>query len=266
MSSGPERDMFSRGPSASLVLAKEGSIDMDDDGTLNILKTGVLASTESGTSLDKLQDGHGPAPAPPHVSVNEITNTMDRVRPRISVDITRHWREGSEDLVETMLARTVEEHMYGTDAVPLSDATIVDEGKYYAAAAAASAAAAGYFGRQPAGAGVGVDVGADAEVEPYRFDFDALPLPAGMSLPPWQQQTLQSQSLKAGWRRGGARGARGARGASGVQGLAERKIFAPLTKVLSPLVTRAQWIIIVRSALIGLVLACAVGGASMAIH
>jgi len=226
------------------------------------LVLGIKDGSESGTSLDKLQDVHGPtAPAPPsHANSNSNSNSnrKDHERPRVSVDITQHWREGSGEL-----ARTLEEDMYGTDAVPLSDATIAVKSEYYAAAAdaAADTAAADYSSGRRQQHLPGAEIGADAEIEPYRFDFDALPLPAGMTLPPWQQQQTpgQSQSMKAGWRRRGA-------AASGAQGLAERKIFSPLTRVLSPLVTRAQWIIIVRSALIGLVLACAVGGASMAIH
>jgi len=227
------------------------------------LVLGIKDGSESGTSLDKLQDVHGPtAPAPPsHANSNSNSNSnrKDHERPRVSVDITQHWREGSGEL-----ARTLEEDMYGTNAAPLSDATIAVKSEYYAAAAADAAAADYSSGRWQQHL-PGAEIGADAEIEPYRFDFDALPLPAGMTLPPWQQTPGQSksqpqpQSMKAGWRRRGA-------AASGAQGLAERKIFSPLTKVLSPLVTRAQWIIIVRSALIGLVLACAVGGASMAIH
>ena len=262
-------DKFSRERSATLVLSKEGKIDMDDDGNSIVLKTGVLAGTDSGTSLDQLQVGHGPAPPPPpphaiaNTNTNTNTNTNGHARSRISVDITQCRCEGSGsgDMVEIMLARTVEEDMYAIDVVPLSDTTIVDsdESKYYASASTAGAAAAAattgdYFGRQHlSGAGAGAGVGAD---EPYRFDFDALPLPAGMTLPPWQQ-TLPSgrpkTKTKAGWRTGTGTGT-------------ERRIFAPLTKVLSPLITRTQWIIIVRSALIGLILACAVGGASMAIR
>ena len=255
-------DKFSRERSATLVLSKEdkidmheGKIDIDDDGNSIVLKTGVFAVTDSGTSLDKLQVGHEPAPPPPPHAIaiaNTNTNTNGHARSRVSVDITQHRREGSGDMGmgEIVLARTVEEDMYAIDVVPLSDTTIVDsdESKYYAAAAAAAVSTtADYFGRQHlfgagAGFGAGVSVGAD---EPYRFDFDALPLPAGMTLPPWQQTLRSGQPKKAG---------------------TERKIFAPLTKVLSPLITRTQWIIIVRSALIGLILACAVGGASMAIH
>ena len=232
--------------SPSLVLGKRGEIDMgyDDDRNSVIFKSGVFAATESGTSLDQPhqpQDGHRPTP-------NENANS--HARPRISVDITQHKREGSGDMLEITFARTLEEDMYRIDDAPLSDATIAVESKYCAAAAAAAATiatTADYFQQLPsAGAGAGTDV-----VEPYRFDFDALPLPAGMALPPWQETLRSGQP-----RRGGGVGVK----------VADRKIFSPLTNVLSPLITRTQWIIIVRSALIGLLLACAVGGASMAIH
>ena len=240
---------------------------MDDDGNSIMFKSGVFAGTESGTSIDQLQlqDGHGPTPNPnpnanPNANMNVNVNVNLHVRPKISLDITQHRRESSGDMLEINLARTLEEDMYGIDAAPLSDATIAVERKYYTAAAAdaataASAATADYnFRRQQLlGAGAGAD--ADADAEPYRFDFDALPLPPGMTLPPWEQTLCSGQPPQAG----AGRQQRDVRAA-------ERKIFAPLTNVLSPLVTRTQWIIIVRSALIGLLLASAVGGASMAIH
>lgn len=252
MSSDFGEEKLSNQRSPSLVLGKRGEIDMDYDDDRNsvIFKSGVFAATESATSLDQphqLQDGHRPTP-------NENPNS--HARPRISVDITQHKRDGSGDMLEITFARTLEEDMYRIDDAPLSDTTIAVESKYYAAAAAAAASAAttattaDYFQQLPPGAGAGACAGTDV-VEPYRFDFDALPLPAGMALPPWQE-TLRSVQPRRG-------------GGVGVMG-AERKIFAPLTNVLSPLITRTQWIIIVRSALIGLVLACAVGGASMAIH
>ena len=254
----------------SLVLDTRGEVDMDDDGNSVMFKSGVFAGTESGTSIDQLQlqvgYGHGHEPTPPNANANANVNVNLHARPRISVDITQHRREGSVDMLEINLARTLEEDMYGVDAVPLSDTTIAVESKYYAAvgtvaaataATTASAATADYnFRRQLEGAGADADagVGAGACAEPYRFDFDALPLPPGMTLPPWEETLRSGQppQAQAGRQRG--------------VGAAERRIFAPLTNVLSPLVTRTQWIIIVRSALIGLLLACAVGGASMAIH
>ena len=261
VSSGFEEDK-ERG--ASLVLDKRGEIDMDDDGNSIMFKSGVFAGTESGTSIDQLQlqDGHGPTPNPnpnPNANMNVNVNVNLHARPKNSLDITQHRRESSGDMLEINLARTLEEDMYGIDAAPLSDATIAVESKYYTAAAAdaataASAATADYnFRRQQL---PGADADADADAEPYRFDFDALPLPPGMTLPPWEQTLFSGQPPPQA---GAGRQQRDVRAA-------ERKIFAPLTNVLSPLVTRTQWIIIVRSALIGLLLASAVGGASMAIH
>jgi len=251
-------------------LGKGSEIDMDmddDDGNSIVLKPGTLDGPESVVSLDKLQGG-APAPAPPpHANPGAIANTNVHMRGRVSIDIT----QGSEGVVDITLMRTVED-VYGIDAAPLSDAPFTVEGKHYAAAAAVhTTTGANYYYGQRRHNTEQHKPGARTDVEPYRFDFDALPLPPGMTLPPWSQTLRTGQPSKgamgmgtmgtmgiAGQRRGGGAG-------GGAGGLAERRLFAPLTKVISPLVTRTQWIIVIRSALIGLVLACAVGAASMAI-
>ena len=267
-----------RGRSASLVYGKGGEIDMgmdmdmDDDGhsIMLQLKAGTLAATasESGISLDKLQDIPGSTPAPLHASppnpnANVHANANEHTRARISVDTTQRRREGS---VEITLVRTVEEDVYGIDAAPMSDTTIVVEHTSYAPAPTTTTTptttpSANFFGfgkgQQQHGE---YKPEADADAAPYRFDFDALPLPAGMTLPPWPQTLRAPHPPSIAARRVGMMGMGMGRG------LAERRLFAPLTKVLSPLVSRAQWVIIVRSALIALVLACTVGGASMAIR
>ena len=264
VSAGLEEGTLGRGRerSASLIYGKGGEIgmdmdmDMDDDGHSIMLKLnlGALEGTasESGISLDKIPRG---TPAPLHASPNPNASANPNGHPhaRISVDITQRPREGS---VEITLAQTVEEDVYGIGAAPMSDTTIAVARTSYAAAptttaAAAAAARSATYACKPA-----ADARADADAAAYRFDFDALPLPAGMTLPPWPQ-TLRAPPIAA--RRVGMMG-------MGIgRGLTERRLFAPLTQVLSPLVTRAQWVIVVRSALVGLVLACAVGGASIAI-
>jgi hypothetical protein len=108
-------DKLSRARGSLLVLSKAGEIEIDDDGHSLVLKSGALAGTESGTSLDKPQDGHGLNPAPPHANANAPA------RPRISVDITQRSREGSVDVVDITLARTVEEDVYGVYGSPQSD-------------------------------------------------------------------------------------------------------------------------------------------------
>ena len=252
--------------SASLFYAKGGEIDMGvdvdlgDDGHAIMLEltSGTLAGTasESGISLDKV------APAPLHASpnpnsnanadVNVNANAKEHAHTRISVDITQRPREGS---MEITLAQTVEDDVYRIDTAPMSDTTIAVE-------RAAYAPSANYFGAQgpqsqySGGYNYTYSACADADTAPYRFDFDALPLPAGMTLPPWPQ-TRRAPPIAA--RRVGMMG-------MGIgRGLTERRVFAPLARVASPLITRAQWVIVVRSALLGLVLACAIGGASMAI-
>jgi hypothetical protein len=237
-------DKFTRGRSESLVSGKGGEIDTDDGNSFVLKPSALITTTTTGTesrmSLDEL-----------HVQVQVQQDGRTRTpvahaRPRISVDITQ--RRSASEVVEISLKRTVDEDIYGIDAAPLSvsvsDRTIaVDAG----------------IGPHPHphphhhDIDFDADAGADA---PYRFDFDALPLPAGMTLPPWPEALRSGQPMSGA----GMRQRRGARGA-----LVERKVFAPLTRVLNPLVNRTQWIIFVRSALIGLVLACTVGGASMAI-
>jgi hypothetical protein len=43
----------------------------------------------------------------------------------------------------------------------------------------------------------------------------------------------------------------------------ERTVFSPLTKVLDPIVTRTQWEIVMRSALLALVISIVVGCGSL---
>jgi hypothetical protein len=178
-------------------------------------------------------------------------HTHTPTRARMSVDIT-HRREGSE-VIEITLQQTVQGDVDGIETPPPlpSDRTLVVESK----CVAPDPTAVEYDGKRHQQQQENED-----EDEAYRFDFDALPLPAGMTLPPWSQQTLRSGSAARSqerqwqwqWQQRQPRGA-------------ERTVFAPLTRVLNPLVTRTQWVIVVRSALLGLILACAIGGASMAI-
>lgn len=259
------------GRRASLFYAKGGEIDvgvdvdLGDDGHAIMLKltSGTLAGTasESGISLDKVAPAPLHASPNPNVNADANTNTNANVKEhthtRISVDITQRPREGS---VEITLAQTVEEDVYRVDTTPMSDTTIAVERAAYAPGAnyvgfgAQGPQYSGYSGYNAYNYSAAAN--ADADAAAYRFDFDALPLPAGMTLPPWPQ-TRRAPPIAA--RRVGMMG-------MGIgRGLTERRVFAPLARVASPLITRAQWVIVVRSALLGLVLAGAIGGASMAI-
>ncbi|KAG8937907.1 hypothetical protein FRC00_010622 [Tulasnella sp. 408] len=74
---------------------------------------------------------------------------------------------------------------------------------------------------------------------PYKFDFDTLPQPS----------PKRSDEDDKHWSRF----------------LRERGVFASLTKVFSPVVTRAQWDIVMRSALLGVLVALVLGGICIAI-
>jgi hypothetical protein len=45
----------------------------------------------------------------------------------------------------------------------------------------------------------------------------------------------------------------------------ERTVFSPLTKVLDPVITRTQWEIVMRSALVALVISIVIGCGSLGI-
>ncbi|KAG8983507.1 hypothetical protein FRB90_005940 [Tulasnella sp. 427] len=79
-----------------------------------------------------------------------------------------------------------------------------------------------------------------SSASPYKFDFDTLPQPS-----PRRSQDLDDKH----WSRF----------------LRERGVFASMTKVFSPVVTRAQWDIVMRSAILGVLVALILGGVCIAI-
>lgn len=78
---------------------------------------------------------------------------------------------------------------------------------------------------------------------PYKFDFDALPGPSA-SFRKSKDWTLEDEKSST---------------------FRERTVFASLTKVFSPIVSRAQWEIIVRSSLLGVLVALVLGGICFAV-
>lgn len=83
------------------------------------------------------------------------------------------------------------------------------------------------------------------------FDFDSLPLPPGMAFPEWMSSTgaPSETSKKSKWS----------------WAISERTMFAPLTKVFDPVVTRAQWQIVIRSCVLAIPISAGLAGISMSI-
>lgn len=81
--------------------------------------------------------------------------------------------------------------------------------------------------------------GGSSSAAPYKFDFDSLP----------QTNAKRQDSDNKHWSRF----------------LPKRGVFTSLTKVFSPVVTRAQWDIVMRSAILGVLVALVLGGICIAI-
>ncbi|KAG8934193.1 hypothetical protein FRC01_004526 [Tulasnella sp. 417] len=81
--------------------------------------------------------------------------------------------------------------------------------------------------------------GGSSSASPYKFDFDTLP----------RATPKRDEDDDKHWSRF----------------VRERAVFASLTKVFSPVVTRAQWDIVMRSALLGVLVALILGGICIAI-
>lgn len=79
---------------------------------------------------------------------------------------------------------------------------------------------------------------------PVKFDFDSLPIPPS----PRASEEDRRKSVN-----------------SGSDLLPTRGVFCSLTKVVSPVITRAQWEIVMRSAIMGIFVALILGGACFAI-
>lgn len=111
------------------------------------------------------------------------------------------------------------------------------------------------------------------------FDFDALPIPPGMQGPDWKSTAFPTNAHYAGSQNtpslSSAANTSSTERLSGwkrkVQALKnwewnkERTVFAPLTIVLDPIVTRTQWEIVMRSCLLALVISIGIACASLAI-
>lgn len=103
--------------------------------------------------------------------------------------------------------------------------------------------------QQPHGSSRDISLGSSGSSQPWSIDFDAFPVAAphpGANPDQWDA-SLPGQQVKK------------------IKELKGTPTFGPLTKVLSPVVTRAQWEVFVRSALMAVVVALILGAICLVI-
>ncbi|KAB5595741.1 hypothetical protein CTheo_754 [Ceratobasidium theobromae] len=103
--------------------------------------------------------------------------------------------------------------------------------------------------QQPHGSSRDISLGSSGSSQPWSIDFDAFPVAAphpGANPDQWDA-SLPGQQVKK------------------IKELKGSPTFGPLTKVLSPVVTRAQWEVFVRSALMAVVVALILGAICLVI-